>query len=151
MRRLPSCCLLSASSAHTAVSPAHAACYGCRLLLLLCRSAYTQSPARIDRREGGSYSLFDGSITGEFLSLTPPSCIKQTFRFKEWRDTDLSDVTITLSAPDRSTCRLQLVQTGVPEHDRFGNRDVHSKVEEGWRQFFFLRIQHMLGYSKQHV
>jgi activator of HSP90 ATPase len=119
-------------------------------LFLLC-SAYTQSPARIDRREGGSFSLFDGSITGEFISLTPPTSIKQTFRFKEWRETDLSSVTITLSAPDRSTCRLQLVQTGVPEHDRFGNRDVHSKVEEGWRQFFFFRIQNMLGYSKQPV
>jgi activator of HSP90 ATPase len=114
-------------------------------------SAYTQSPARIDRKEGGQFSLFDGSITGTFTSLTPPSTIVQTFRFKEWRDDDLSTVTIRLTAPDRQTCRLSLTQTHVPEHDRYGNRDVASKVEEGWRKFFFLRIQQMMGYSKQPV
>ena len=114
-------------------------------------SQYTMSPARIELKEGGSFSLFDGSITGTLTSLQPPHSFTQQWRFKEWREGELSTVTVTLTALDRDTCKLHLIHRHVPEHDRYGNRDVQSKVEAGWRNFFFLRIQKMMGYSKQPV
>ena len=114
-------------------------------------SQYTQSPARIDRREGGAFSLFDGSITGTLTTLHPPTSYTQSWRFKEWREGELSTVSVTLTALDRETCKLSLRHEHVPEHDAFGNRDVATKVEEGWKRFFFLRIQQMMGYTKQAV
>lgn len=114
-------------------------------------SQYTQSPARIELKQGGSFSLFDGSITGTLTALDPPHSFTETFRFKEWKEDELSTVTVTLTAVDRQTTRLTLKQTHVPEHDRYGNRDVASKVEQGWRMYFFLRVQQVMGYSKQAV
>ena len=114
-------------------------------------SAYTQSPATTTLSPGGAFSYFDGQISGTYTALTPPTTIAQQLRFKEWNDGDVSTVTITLTALDRTTTRLKLEQTHVPEHDRYGNRDVPAKVEAGWKQFFFLRIQQMMGYSKQPV
>ena len=114
-------------------------------------SAYTQSPATTNPTVGGAFSYFDGQISGTYTAITPPTAITQQLRFKEWHDADTSTVTITLTALDRTTTRLTLHQTHVPEHDRYGNRDVPHKVEEGWKQFFFLRIQQVLGFSKQAV
>jgi len=114
-------------------------------------SAYTQSPATTNPTPNGTFSYFDGQITGTYTALTPPTTITQQLRFKEWNDADTSTVTITLTALDRTTTRLTLHQSNIPEHDRYGNRDVPVKVEQGWRQFFFLRIQQMMGYSKQAV
>ena len=114
-------------------------------------ATYTQSPATTNLTPGGHFSYFDGQITGTYTALTPPTAITQTLRFKEWNDTDTSTLSLTLTPLDRSTTRLTLHHTHVPEHDRYGNRDVAKKVEEGWKQFFFLRIQHVMGYSKQAV
>ena len=111
-------------------------------------SGFTQSRCTIDAKPGGAFSYFDGQISGQFTTLTSPTLIEQEWRMKEWADNVTSKVTITLSAPDSYTCRLDLVQSHVPEHDRYGNRDVPTKVRTGWEQFFWIRIQKMMGYSK---
>jgi len=111
-------------------------------------STYTQSPAKIDSKEGGQFSLFGGSIQGKFVKLEPYSRIVEHWRFVDWPDGHYSTVTIELSAPSSNTCRLHLVQTDVPENDKFGNADVPDKVKHGWENYFWERIQKVLGYHK---
>lgn len=117
-------------------------------------TGYTQAPAKIDRSIGGSYSLFEGAVTGTFQSIDQSdskAVIVQSWHRKEWKDDDVSTVTITLSNVSRGVTRLNLVQKNVPELDKFGNRDQPMKVRMGWTEFIFKRIQQVLGYGKAQV
>ncbi len=46
--------------------------------------AFTQSKATVEAHRGGSFSLMDGMISGEFLECTRPSKIVQKWRLKSW-------------------------------------------------------------------
>ena len=78
-------------------------------------SAYTQSPATTNLTPGGQFSYFDGQISGTYTTLTPPTTIVQQLRFKEWNDADTSTLTLTLTPLDRTTTRLTLTHTNIPE------------------------------------
>jgi len=109
-------------------------------------TTYHQSKATVDLKPGGQFSLFDGNIKGEFVSLVPGKRIEQKWRLAEWPDDHYSIVTITLEARSPSVVALSLKQTGIPEEDKFGNRDIAQKVKDGWNKFFFIRLNKMLGY-----
>mmetsp|Transcript_2587 Transcript_2587/g.3038 ORF Transcript_2587/g.3038 Transcript_2587/m.3038 type:complete len:144 (+) Transcript_2587:27-458(+) len=116
-----------------------------------CVSMYTQSPAVIEAKEGGEFSMFGGSIHGTFEELVPNEKIVQKWRFKEWEEGHFSIVTITLSEGKRGVTKLKLDQTGIPLADKFGNPDVPEKVKSGWERFFWDRIHKMMGYHKEEV
>jgi len=103
-------------------------------------SGYTQSPCKIDAKEGGEFSLFNGSITGKITKLTANE-LCEDWRFKEWDDGVYSQVRIQLEAVDSSSTKLTLTQTNIPHADKYGNHGVVPKVEQGWQNFFWLRIQ----------
>lgn len=103
-------------------------------------SGYTQSPCKIDAKEGGEFSLFNGSITGKITKLTANE-LCEDWRFKEWDENVYSQVRIQLEAVDSSSTKLTLTQTNIPHADKYGNHGVVPKVEQGWQNFFWLRIQ----------
>jgi activator of HSP90 ATPase len=103
-------------------------------------SGYTQTPCTLDVKEGGSFSIFGGSVTGKYTKVSPNE-LQYTWRFKEWADDQYSQVKITLEAVDSSSTKLTLTQTGIPHLDRYGNAGQVEKVEQGWQTFFWLRIQ----------
>jgi len=45
---------------------------------------FTASSAKIDAKEGGTFSLFDGHITGRILELVPNQRIVQAWRVVDW-------------------------------------------------------------------
>jgi len=55
-------------------------------------------------------------------------------------------VTITFESRSASVVAMTVKQTGVPEEDKYGNRNVPQTVKEGWHKFFFTRINKILGY-----
>eukprot|EP00455_Lapot_gusevi_P045228 TRINITY_DN5759_c0_g2_i2.p1 TRINITY_DN5759_c0_g2~~TRINITY_DN5759_c0_g2_i2.p1 ORF type:complete len:151 (-),score=9.22 TRINITY_DN5759_c0_g2_i2:105-557(-) len=110
-------------------------------------STFTHSPAEIDARVGGSFSLFGGSIRGEFVELVPGQKIVQKWRFTDWHDDQYSLVTLDLSSPSYGVCVVQLTHTGIPLEDRFGNHDVPRKVQDGWKEKFWENIRRILGFS----
>lgn len=103
-------------------------------------SGYTQSPCQIDAKEGGEFSLFNGSITGRITKLTADE-LCEDWRFKEWEEGAYSQVRIQLEAVDSSSTKLTLTQTNIPHADKYGNHGVVPKVEQGWQNFFWIRIQ----------
>jgi len=114
-------------------------------------STYTQAPALIDPRVGGAFSLFGGSIVGEFVDVVPNSRIVSRWRFSDWSNEPTihySLVTITLDSVASDTTRLTLNQTGVPLTDRYGNHSVPEKVKQGWQNFFWDRIHRVMGFTK---
>lgn len=97
--------------------------------------AFTQSPATVEPRPGGSFSWFGGSVVGSFLELDPPRRLVMDWKFTSWADSCSSKVEILLDETEPGNTTLKLVQTGIPEEDKFGNHDVKLQVGgvcRGW-------------------
>ena len=109
--------------------------------------AYTQAPATSDAKVGGAFTLWGGSVSGSYTELVADTKIAQTWRFSDWKDGDTSTVTIDLTSPSYGVTVVKLVQTNVPEEDKFGNRSVQAKVADGWQSKFFQPIQRTLGFA----
>ena len=78
---------------------------------------------------GGSFSAWDGYISGQNLSLEPGKKIVQTWRTTEFSQED-EDSTITIELIDSdSGCMLKLIHENIPE----GQPD----YKQGWVDHYF--------------
>ena len=48
--------------------------------------AFTRSKARVEAYKGGSYSILNGQINGEFMEVDRPSRIMMRWRENSWPD-----------------------------------------------------------------
>ena len=69
------------------------------------------------------------------------------WRFSSWPDGDTSRVLISLEEKEKGSVTLHLKQIGVPEADRYGNHDVLSMTQAGWKQQVLLRIRQVFGFG----
>jgi len=111
-------------------------------------STYTQSPASLDAKVGGTFSLFGGSIQGKFVQLEKDKTIEQLWRFSDWPVDVYSNVRIELTSRARDEVVIKLIHKAIPSIDRFGNGDQLDKVRSGWNNFFWDRFSKILGYAK---
>ncbi|KAI8476840.1 MAG: activator of Hsp90 ATPase [Monoraphidium minutum] len=109
--------------------------------------AFTQSPATVEPRPGGSFSWFGGSVGGTFIALEPPRRLEMDWRFNSWGEGVASRVVLTLEEPEPGATVARLLQTGIPEEDAFGNHDVKIQVERGWDEQIFKRIKQVFGFG----
>ncbi|CAK9199805.1 unnamed protein product [Sphagnum troendelagicum] len=109
--------------------------------------AFTQSAAKISTEEGGTFSIFDGAVTGINMQLQEDKLIVQRWRFSSWADGQYSNVCLTLEEPEIGVTIVKLTQTEVPEEDRFGNATVVENTERGWRDLIFHKIRAVFGYG----
>lgn len=110
-------------------------------------SSFTHSPAKIEAKESSEFFYFGGSINGTIEQLVENEKIVQKWRFTDWADGVYSTVTITLDSPEYGETVLKLVQTGVPQEDKFGNDGVPARVSDGWRNHFWERISKVCGFE----
>ncbi|KAL9237788.1 hypothetical protein vseg_012295 [Gypsophila vaccaria] len=126
-------------------------CRGCDLYEIMMDESrwkgFTQSNARISREVGGEFSLFDGSVTGVNLQLEEAKLIVWKWRFGNWPDGVFSTVKLTFEEPEPGVTVVKLVQTNVPEEDRYGNETVVENTERGWRDLIFQRIRAIFGFG----
>eukprot|EP01025_Chloroclados_australasicus_P006891 TRINITY_DN1218_c0_g1_i1.p2 TRINITY_DN1218_c0_g1~~TRINITY_DN1218_c0_g1_i1.p2 ORF type:complete len:405 (+),score=56.41 TRINITY_DN1218_c0_g1_i1:141-1217(+) len=108
---------------------------------------YSQSPAQVDAKVGGSFSMYGGSIQGVFKELVEGELIVMDWRFSDWGDDVYSVVRIELSENEPGNTEVILTQNGIPEEDKYGNVDVVGRVEQGWQQQVFYRIKAVFGYG----
>lgn len=79
-------------------------------------SQFIGSPARIEPQVGGSYSMHDGYIQGEFRSLTPYSRIVQSWRAGDFpSDAADSEVELTFE-PTCLGVQISLHHSGIPDN-----------------------------------
>jgi activator of HSP90 ATPase len=101
-------------------------------------TAMTGSPAKVTPRVGGSFSAWDGYITGKTVELKPYSRIVQSWRTSEFAATDPdSQIVITLAAAKGGT-KLTLTHTNIPE----GQADSY---ESGWDESYFVPMKAYFG------
>jgi activator of HSP90 ATPase len=103
-------------------------------------SAMTDSPAKVEPRVGGSFTAWDGYITGKTLELKPYTRIVQAWRTSEFPEgSPDSRIEILLEASGGET-KLTLIHTDIPE----GQADSY---EGGWEESYFQPMREY--FSKQ--
>ena len=108
---------------------------------------FTQSRASGLNGSTGNFEMFDGNVHGETIEYDPGEKIVQKWRFRSWPDEHYSVVTITFREPEPGNCFVDLVQTNVPECDKFGNETVMDTTENGWKNLIFGRIRQVFGFG----
>jgi uncharacterized protein YndB with AHSA1/START domain len=83
--------------------------------------------ADIQAEPGGEFSLWDGSIVGKFLELSPPDKIVQQWYFGEQPEESI--VTIKLH-PHAQGTSVELRHTNIPDAE-------YQDIIEGWNDVYF--------------
>jgi activator of HSP90 ATPase len=96
-------------------------------------ASMTGAGAECSDREGGSFSAWDGYISGKNLRLTPYSEIIQSWRSTDFSDEDEdSSLTIRFKAIPEG-CLVELIHENIPEVD--------ADFEKGWKDYYFEPMQ----------
>lgn len=92
-------------------------------------SAMTGGAAQCSKEQGGSFTAWDGYITGLNFKLSPYSEIVQRWRTSEF-SVDEKDSTLSIKIEThKKGCLLTLSHTEIP--------DGQSDYEEGWHDHYF--------------
>jgi len=97
--------------------------------------ALTGSTAKISRKVGGKFSIYDGDLEGTNLELVPDRKIVQSWRSSDWEKSIYSKATFLLE-PVGDKTRLTFTQTGVPpEH--------YEDLKQGWIDYYWAPMKQM--------
>ncbi|MBI4082267.1 MAG: SRPBCC domain-containing protein [Candidatus Lambdaproteobacteria bacterium] len=86
--------------------------------------------ARIRPRVGGSFSIWEGQLTGRTLLLKPGRMIVQSWRSSTFRADDPDSILVLTFSGDARQGRISLVHVNVPDHDAAG-------VKQGWSRYYW--------------
>jgi activator of HSP90 ATPase len=93
-------------------------------------TAFTGSPAKASTRIGGTFSAWEGYISGKNLKLTPNRTIVQSWRTTEFpEDAPDSKLEVILEKAAKGT-RLTLIHTEIPAGQT-------AEYKKGWKEFYF--------------
>ncbi|NOY25368.1 MAG: hypothetical protein GXP62_05800 [Oligoflexia bacterium] len=96
-------------------------------------SLLAQSPAQIDPRVGGQYSLWGGSVVGELVYLERPRVIAQTWRTADFRP-EFDDSRLELSFEERvNGTHLRVLHSHIPA-------PMVSIFRSAWTEYYFPRM-----------
>jgi len=88
---------------------------------------------------GGSFSVWDGYITGKNLSLVADLEIVQTWRSTEFKNSAANSKLVVTFKDNEDGCELTLIQTKIP--------DGQPDYEQGWEDHYFAPMQEYFGNS----
>lgn len=101
-------------------------------------AAMTGATAEVDPRVGGSYSAWDGYITGTTLALEPGRRIVQSWRTSEFTAEDPDSVIEVLLDPVVGATRITVRHAGVPS-------DQTDYEHGGWQENYFEPMKAYFG------
>lgn len=90
----------------------------------------TGSPATIEPRVGGSFTAWDGYITGKTVELKPYTLIVQAWRTTEFASTDPDSKIEIVLKPVEGGTKLTLFHSDLPEGQA-------ESYETGWEESYF--------------
>lgn len=93
-------------------------------------TSFTGSEAVIDPSVGGSFTAWQGYITGTNLELNTPNRILQSWRTTEFEDSDTDSKLEILFESISNGTRLTLIHSDIPD----GQGDLYR---EGWEEYYF--------------
>jgi activator of HSP90 ATPase len=104
-------------------------------------AAFTRAPPRVfeGAKPGGKFAIFDGNVSGEFVTLESPKKIVQKWRLKQWPEGHMSsqEIIFDQNDVDRVT-NMRVTWTGVP----VGQEEV---VQRNWEGYYVRSIKQTFG------
>jgi len=91
---------------------------------------WTGDLVSIDPQEGGAFSMWDGAITGEFITLEPYKKIVQEWFFGEQEEKSI--VTLKFHEHKRGTS-LEVQHTNIPDGD-------YDDIVDGWNDTYMASL-----------
>ncbi|KAJ5871691.1 uncharacterized protein N7529_004044 [Penicillium soppii] len=89
---------------------------------------------------GGKFAIFDGNVTGEFVTLNEPKQIVQTWRLAQWPEGHFSSLEINFDQNDiDGVTQMRVTWSGVP----VGQEDV---TKQNWEMYYVRSIKQTFGY-----
>ncbi len=92
--------------------------------------------AKITKKVGGKFSIYDGEIEGVNLELVPDKRIVQSWRYSDWPEGHYSKTTFLLEENQGGT-KLTFTQSEVPE-------DKYEDVSQGWHDYYWQPMKELL-------
>lgn len=89
---------------------------------------------------GGKFAIFDGNVTGEFVTLNEPKQIVQKWRLAQWPEGHFSSQEINFDQNDiDGVTQMRVSWSGVP----VGQEDV---TKQNWDMYYVRSIKQTFGY-----
>ena len=89
---------------------------------------------------GGKFAIFDGNVTGEFVTLNEPKQIVQKWRLAQWPEGHFSSLEINFDQNDiDGVTQMRVTWSGVP----VGQEDV---TKQNWEMYYVRSIKQTFGY-----
>ncbi|CRG95312.1 activator of Hsp90 ATPase, putative [Plasmodium gallinaceum] len=107
------------------------------------------SLAEVELKVGGKFTLFSGSIYGEFVEIQKPQKIVQKWKFCDWKDSDYSIVTLEFINIKENHTLLKLKHENIPLTNKYNEGGVLERCKYGWTENFLRNIEIILGYPKK--
>ena len=89
--------------------------------------------AKISNKEGDTFSLLDGHLTGKNLMIIPDRMIVQSWRGNVWKKDDLDSILILTFSDIKSYAQIQMVHAFTPK-----------QFTELWEQVYWTPIREYL-------
>lgn len=109
-------------------------------------SRMLMSPASISPQVGGSFSYFNGGVSGSIVELEPHSKIVEKWRFSQWEEEKFSNLEMFFIPTGSERTKLVVRQSDIPSTDKHGNGNQDQLVLNGWNDRFFVGLEKVLGF-----
>jgi activator of HSP90 ATPase len=93
-------------------------------------SAATGARARVSRKPGGSFTAFEGALSGRMLLVAPNQMIVQTWRSTALKSGDPDAILVLCFGKAAGGSQIDLVQVNVAPQD-------HKGVTKRWPKFYW--------------
>lgn len=106
-------------------------------------AAFTRSSPRVfeGAKAGGKFAIFDGNVSGEFVTLEPGKKIVQKWRLAQWPEGHMSNQEIIFDQNDVDrVTNMRVTWTGVP----VGQEEV---VQRNWEGYYVRSIKQTFGFG----
>ncbi len=93
-------------------------------------SAFTGSPAKIERKVGSEFSAWDGYITGKNLELYRFNRIVQSWRTTDFPEDAEDSIIEVIIEPIKEGTKVTIVHSNIPDGES-------KKYRKGWKDYYF--------------
>ena len=97
-------------------------------------SEFTGSPATIENKVGGTFTAWDGYISGEILELDENRRIKQRWRTTEFSATDVDSLLEIEFAEQDGKTLIRLRHSNLPP-------GTEGEYKQGWKEYYFAPLK----------
>ena len=107
-------------------------------------SKYTQSKCIFEKKVGGKFEMYKGSITGTVVELEENKLLILNWKFSNWKEP--ADIKMTIKPKEGNESQITILIKECPNRDANNQTIERKNIIEGFKQQIFEKIQMFIGY-----